>query len=89
MDLRDRGLCHRPLIPHLVMRCASPHVHSQRLASRAVDRFLEGEVDGEPAKHVRCVRRRMRAQMHLQGQLVSDPNKLNDIPSKDDTKHMI
>lgn len=71
------------------MRCASPHVHSQQLASRAVDRFLEGKVDGEPAKHVGCVRRRMRAQMHLQRQLLSDPNKLNDIPPNDDAKHMV
>ena len=69
MDLGHRGLCHSPLIPDLVVCCAPPHVHVQGLACRAVDRLLEGKVDGEPAKHVGRVRGRVCTQMYLQGQL--------------------
>ena len=68
MNLSNRGLRHRPLVPDLVVGCAPPHIHVQGLACWAVDGLLEREVDGEPTEHVGCVRGWVRTQMHLEGQ---------------------
>ena len=51
--------------PCLVVRGAAPHVRLDGGASRAEQRLLQGEVDGEPRVHVLCVSLRMNAQGDL------------------------
>jgi len=45
-------LCHRPLVPHLVLPTHPPHVRRDRLPGRQQHRLTQGEEDGEPAEHV-------------------------------------
>ena len=53
----------------LVVRGAAPHVRLQRLARLQQHRLAQREEDGEPAEHVRRMRRRMDAQPHVAVQL--------------------
>lgn len=65
MDVGHPRMCHRPFIPNLVVCRAAPHAHAEGLPGRAVHRLLQGEVDGEPAEHVRRVAGGVRAEVHL------------------------
>ena len=51
---------------------ASPHVGFQPLAGGEEHRLVQREEDGEPAEHVRRVRRRVNAQPHVAVQLRDD-----------------
>ena len=70
---------------HLVVSGAAPHVRLQRLARGQEHRLAQREEDGEPAEHVRCVRRRVDAQPHVAVQLRNATVAVN---AHADVKHM-